>query len=36
MISSPSNHLLNPNIKIIEEVSKLSNNDDHKEIQSML
>ncbi len=34
--SSPSNHLLNPNLRIIEEFSKLSNNDDQKEVQSML
>jgi hypothetical protein len=33
---SPNNHVLNPNPSIIEEISKLSNNDDQHEVQSML
>jgi hypothetical protein len=33
---SPSNHVLNPNLRITKEFSRLSNNDDHNEVQSML
>jgi hypothetical protein len=32
---SPNNHVLNPNPSIIEKISKLSNNDDQHEVQSM-
>jgi hypothetical protein len=33
---SPSNHVLNPNLRIIEFFSRLSNNDDQNEVQFML
>jgi hypothetical protein len=33
---SPSNHVINPNLKIIEIFSRLSNNDDQNEVQYML
>jgi len=33
---SPSNHVLNPNLRITKEFSRLNNNDDQNEVQSML
>jgi hypothetical protein len=33
---SPSNHVVNRNLRITKEFSRLSNNDDHNEVQSML
>jgi len=33
---SLNNHVLNPNLRITKEFSRLSNNDDQNEIQSML
>jgi len=33
---SPNNHVLNPNLIIIEEFSRLNNNDDQNEVQFML